>query len=94
MLAPEAERVPEVGRLFYERVVRPTHDALESFLRDQIDRGSLRAENPSLLANALMNLCLGGACRRVLWGMGGSGSFDDDAAFALEIFLRAYRTDI
>jgi len=87
----ESGRFPEVGRIFYDRSARYTHDALTRFFTQHIAAGRLRPEDPARMADMLTSLC---AARqtRLLWGLTPTqtASQDEDALLYTRTFLHAY----
>lgn len=89
----EAGRFPEVGRIFYDRAPRAARTLLGAFLTDAMARGQLRPDDGERAARALMTLCMAGCHQKLMIGIISEPSpemLDADAAFAVDIFLRAY----
>lgn len=93
LVAAEGARFPEVATIFFENAPRRTTGLLADYLRSAMASGQLRAADPEIAARALMTLNLSGCHQQILWGLIDSITdemIDDDAAFALDLFLRAY----
>ena len=91
LVASEAERFPEVGRIFHERAPRRTQVVLGRFLAEHMAAGHLRREDPESAARALTNLCLG-SHHQMLWGrpQPDADEIEAEAVFATDTFLRAF----
>jgi AcrR family transcriptional regulator len=91
LVASEAERFPEVGRIFHEQAPRRTKMVLGRFLAEHMAAGHLRREDPEMAARALTNLCLG-SHHQMLWGAPrpDAQEIEAEASFATETFLRAF----
>lgn len=89
----EANRFPEVGRIFHERAPRQTRLLLSAYLSDAMERGQLRRDDPLRAARVLVGLCMCGSHSDRLMGLPEAESEDAmaiDAEQAAKIFLRAY----
>jgi AcrR family transcriptional regulator len=93
LVVAEADRVPEMGRIFYDRAPRQTHMLLAAFLKGAMDRGQLRHEEPLQTAQLLTSLCLAGSQQKLLMGLIETASpeqIDADVNRATDVFMRAY----
>lgn len=89
------ERIPELGRRFYERGPKQGHEKLSAFLGRMVDKGLLDIADIELAAYQFTDLCLSGYYRQCLFGYhAGSPSRDQiekTVMAGVEVFLRAYR---
>ncbi len=76
LLSAEAERFPELGRLFYAAGPERTHARVAELLRRAMDSGVLRRADPQLGASFLIGLLKAGIHQRRLWNVG----LESDAA--------------
>jgi len=89
----EGGRFPELSRIFSELAPGNTRVLLAAFLERAMQRGQLRTADPLDAARALMSLCMAGTHHQLLMGQITSFGPEDverDAAFAVDLFLRAY----
>ncbi|MDB5720281.1 MAG: TetR/AcrR family transcriptional regulator [Alphaproteobacteria bacterium] len=93
IVAAEAGRFPELGRIFYERAPRQTQQRLAAFLDSAMQRGELRGANPLLAAQQLLALLQARLYTFRLWNVGEAVDLDSDVAAAVDTFLRAYAPD-
>lgn len=70
LVISEAERFPEVGRIFFECGPKETGQRLSEYLRRAMDRGLLREADPLLVAQQLLHLCQARSHMRCLWNVG------------------------
>lgn len=94
LVVGEAGRFPEVGRIFYERVLERVHAMLSRFIGRAMSQGDLREDDPAEAANVLVALCMAGVHQKLLVGLIDTVSVaqaEHLAASAVEKFLRAYR---
>lgn len=91
LVASEAERFPEVGRIFYERAPRRTQIMLSRFFAEHMAEGNLRRDEPERAALVLASLCLA-PHHQMLWGIPrpNAQEIEAEARFATEVFLRAF----
>ncbi|EQB18321.1 hypothetical protein RLDS_02630 [Sphingobium lactosutens DS20] len=92
----EGGRFPELARIFSELAPRNTRAVLAAFLENAMKRGLLRKADPLDAARALMSLCMAGTHHGLLMGQiidFDQDDIDRDAAFAVDLFLRAYAPD-
>jgi AcrR family transcriptional regulator len=91
IIAAEAGRFPELGRIFYERAPRQTQQRLAAFLADAMARGALREADPLLAAQQLLALLQARLYAFRLWNVGETVEPEAEVEAALDTFLRAYR---
>ena len=90
----EANRFPETGRIFDERVVGRTRSALTAYLAAVTARGVLRADEPRIAAQQLVALCLSGSHQALMMRLierVDPERIEADAGHTVATFLRAYR---
>lgn len=89
----EANRFPEVGRIFYERAPLQTRILLAEYLSTAMERGRLRRDDPFRAARELIGLCMCNSHSERLMGLRAAECEDTvaaDAEQATRVFLRAY----
>ncbi|MCB2075289.1 MAG: TetR/AcrR family transcriptional regulator [Novosphingobium sp.] len=93
LVISEANRFPEVGRVFYDRGPQATRQQLADYLSVAMEGGMLRKADCLRAAGQLIGLCLGGSHQRLLVGAIDRverGQLDEDIDRAMEIFMRGY----
>lgn len=91
LVVAESGRFPEVGRIFHEKAAGPVQDTLRDFFALHVANGRLIGEDPAILVETLMSLCIG-QHMRALWGLDQLTASEIDACanrFA-HIFLKTY----
>lgn len=93
LVVGEAGRFPEIGRIFYERVLQPVHHLLSRFIATAMERGDLRQDDPDEAANVLTALCTANCHQQLLTGI--IDQVSEERAWqlargAVEKFLRTY----
>ncbi len=68
LVVGETSRFPEIGKIFYARVLERTQSLLAGFLEDAMDHALLRQNDPLVAARQLMGLCMSGFYQQVLIG--------------------------
>lgn len=94
LVVGEAGRFPEMGRIFYERVLQRVHQPLSRFIAAAMERGELRRDDPSEAANVLTALCMADCHQQLVTGVIDRlppERVEKLAGGAVEKFLRAYR---
>ncbi len=89
----EANRFPETGRLFDERVSGRTRATLAGYLAQVMARGQLRRDDALLAAQQLVGLCLSGCHQSLMLRLieqVDSEKIEADATHAVAMFMRAY----
>lgn len=93
LVTGEANRCPETGRTFDERVMGRTRVTMVAYLEQMMARGALRRDDPLLAARQLLALCLADCHQslvvRVIEKIGPE-QIEADAAHAVGTFMRAY----
>lgn len=90
----EAERMPEIGRLVYERGTLALQELVASHLRRWDAEGALRIEDPRSAAVAFVALCQGDLVIRTRLGVLAQpveAQIRDTVDRAVSIFVRAHR---
>jgi len=90
----ESTRLPEIGRMVYERGTVAIRDAVASHLVYWNDAGALRVDDPPAAAHAFVALCQGDLSTRARLGVLEYPVEDQVRATvkrAVHVFLRAYR---
>lgn len=86
----EAERFPEIGRIFYEHAPKQTQERLAAYLSEAMRRGELREADP-LLAARQLTMLIQPSFMLQLWKVNvGRIDASSEAATAVDTFLRAY----
>jgi AcrR family transcriptional regulator len=93
MIAAEAERWPEIGRIYYESGPQRGREVLADFLRKASERGELKIKDPMQAAHHFVALCNGRfiyarACNAVPVPTAEEIEAEVDAAIA--VFFSAY----
>jgi TetR/AcrR family transcriptional repressor of mexJK operon len=93
LVIAESQRLPELGRVFYESGPRVVTDRMAQYLKALMDKGRLRRADPLVAAQQFKDLAISGAYLPRLWGVLGEltpEEADRQVACAVETFLRAY----
>jgi AcrR family transcriptional regulator len=92
LVAAEATRFPEVGRIFASRGPEPTLQLLAGYLATQIVAGHMHDEDPVRAAGTLVSLCTGRFHSRLVWGTITlqPGDIEAEAEHAARVFLKAF----
>ncbi|MCP8940794.1 TetR/AcrR family transcriptional regulator [Alsobacter sp. SYSU M60028] len=93
-----AERMPEVGRGFYERGPASTIRRIAAWLDERVAAGELAIPDSTLAAAQFLDLCQSGVIRPALFGVELADSerqavVDRVVDAAVAMFMRAYRRD-
>ena len=92
----EGGRVPEVGRILYERGPRRAKTMVADYLDRCIQEGSMRPCDTTVAASNLVALCTSGTHQSLLFNVIEEPTpelIQNDAKNAADVFLRAYGTD-
>lgn len=95
VVSMEAERFPELAAHFVEIGPMRGQEKLASYLKEQIKKGRLVKEDPSLMAEHLMSLITGGPVHWRVFGLGKCAMGKEQSRrleAAVKTFLRAYAT--
>jgi AcrR family transcriptional regulator len=91
-----ADRIPELGRRFYERGPKHGHDRLVAFLSKAVERDLLDIRDVTLAAYQLTELCLAGLARQRLFGFRPDAPTQEEveriASAGVDMFLKTYGT--
>lgn len=93
LIIAEGGRFPEMSKIFFELAPRNTRGLMANFLAGAMTRGQLRTADPNDAARALMSLCMAGTHQQLLMSQikePDPAQIERDAAFAVDIFMRAY----
>jgi AcrR family transcriptional regulator len=93
LVVGEANRFPEMGRIFYERAPRQTQELLAAFIGEAMDNGLLRRDDPLHAARQLTGLCMYGCHQQLLMAVvegASDAAIEADVERAMTAFLRAY----
>lgn len=90
IITGEAERFPEIGRIFYERGPQHTQLRLAAYLQEAMDRGELRRADPLQAARQLTILIQPVFMLRLWKVSNGRVDTSAEATAAVDAFLRAY----
>ncbi|HAF41567.1 MAG TPA: TetR/AcrR family transcriptional regulator [Sphingobium sp.] len=96
LIISEGGRFPELSQIFFELAPRNTRSMLADFLKGAMARGHLRQADAYNAARVLMALCMAGSHQQLLMAQikaPDPAQIELDAAFAVDIFLRAYTPD-
>jgi TetR/AcrR family transcriptional repressor of mexJK operon len=96
LIIGEADRFPELARIYYQRVPGHTVATLGSCFHELRERGLLQADDPALAASHFAWLILGQELNKAMFcGYGGpfsASELDHLADAAVRVFLAAYGT--
>jgi TetR/AcrR family transcriptional regulator, mexJK operon transcriptional repressor len=92
LVIAQAERFPEIGRLFYNHAPAINHATLAQFFSRQMEAGVIRADDPNDAARMLLDLCTAGYHDRVLYGIEAQNAAVErrEAARVVRQFMRCY----
>ncbi|OWK46459.1 TetR/AcrR family transcriptional regulator [Fimbriiglobus ruber] len=92
LVLSQAGRLPEVGRIFYDRAPAVNHAALTKYFAALMTAGVIREDDPEDAARMLLDMCTGGYHDLVLWGVGTVDATVErrEAARVVRQFLRCY----
>jgi len=89
----EAARFPELGHAFYEAGPKQAMHRVGEYFVTAIEAGELKREQPDLMAQYFLDLCLSGLQFRRLWNVTPAPTEEDiraNVARAVSIFLAAF----
>jgi AcrR family transcriptional regulator len=90
----ESERFPEIAATFYKAAIARTNRAIESWLRRQCERGSLRLDDPEVASGMLRGMMVMEPQRAVMLGQRAAPDAAEiarRARFAAHMFLNGCR---
>ncbi len=90
-----AERMPEVGRRFYENVIQLTVRRFAEYLAAQVCNGALAIEDCNLASSQFMQMCQATLFQAYIFQAKPpptAGEIDSVVDSAMRVFLAAYRT--
>lgn len=94
VVSMESSRFPELGKRFYELGPGRGVAYLAAFLAEQVERGRLLKEDPSMMAEHLISLITGGQIRWTVLGLFHRNKSAKEKQLhidaAVRVFLRAY----
>jgi TetR/AcrR family transcriptional regulator, mexJK operon transcriptional repressor len=92
LIVSQADRFPEIGRVFNDHAPAINHATVSDFFRRQMAAGVLRDDDPNEAARMLLDLCTAGYHDRVLYGVEGASRTVEkrEAARVVKQFLRCY----
>jgi AcrR family transcriptional regulator len=93
LVVGEANRFPEMGRIFYDRAPRQTQQLLAVFLADAMERGQIRRHDPLAAARQLIAMCMLGSHQHRLMSVideVSAEAIDAEVDGAMQTFMRAY----
>ncbi|MFZ6644619.1 TetR/AcrR family transcriptional regulator [Undibacterium sp. TJN25] len=95
LVISQAERFPEIGRLFYERAPAFNQAALTQFFSRHMEKGNIRPDDPSDASRMLLDMCTAGYHDRVLYGLEPQNKAIEqrEAARVVKQFLRCYASE-
>jgi AcrR family transcriptional regulator len=92
-----SERIPELGRRFYERGPRRGHEKIVGFLNKAVEKGFLAIPDVDLAAYQLSDLCLTKFYRQCLFAFRTTAPKPDEIDYVVrngvDVFLKAYGTE-
>jgi AcrR family transcriptional regulator len=96
MVMGAAEKFPRLGQAFYEAGPCQGIARLSAYFDRQVEAGRLSIEDTGVAAQHLLDLCVSGMLRRLLFSVGGSPTEDQiqtNVENALRVFFAAYGPD-
>ncbi len=93
MMIGEAARFPEIGQAFYEAGPQQGMRRVGQFMAEGIKSGDLRDEDPDMMAQYFLDLCLSDLHHRRLWNAKPDPTpeeIDANVARAVMIFMAAF----
>ena len=97
MIAAETGRFPELGRTFFESGPKQSVRRVGTYFAAQIDQGELRHEDPEMMAQYFIDLCLSGIHTRRVWNvvpMPLPEEIEAHVARAVSVFMAAFGAPI
>lgn len=94
LVVAEANRFPQLGRIFYDLAPVPTQQLLADYIASAMESGRLRPDDPLSAAQQLLAMCVFTSQQRLLIGVLQEMTpelIEADVGRAVPMFLRAYR---
>lgn len=94
LVVAEAGRFPELGDTYNRRALTAMGELLGQYLKQAMDKGQLRREEPISAARHLISLCLSGTHHAMLMGQAEHPTeelIEADVDRALNVFFSGYR---
>jgi AcrR family transcriptional regulator len=91
-----ADRMPEIGKVFFETGPSAGIQKLAAYLKTQTDAGVLKVDDPEVAAAQFMETCQGTLFKPVLFNFARAPSADRVAyniGIAVRVFMAAYRAN-
>lgn len=93
LVVGEANRFPEMGRIFFDHAPRLTQAVLADYLAAAMDKRQLRRDDPLCAAQNLSGLCMAGCHQRLMMGVideADAAMIEADVERAVPAFMRSY----
>jgi TetR/AcrR family transcriptional regulator, mexJK operon transcriptional repressor len=92
LIVSQADRFPEIGRVFHDHAPAINHATVAEFLKLQMAAGALGADDANEAARMLLDLCTAGYHDRVLYGVERTSKAVEkrEAARVVKQFMRCY----
>jgi len=92
-----SERIPELGRRFYERGPKRGHERFKEFLNGAVEQGLLDIADTDLAAYQFTELCLAGLFRQCMFAYRTETPKPDEIEYVaragVDMFLKTYGTE-
>lgn len=93
LVVGEANRFPEMGRIFFEHAPKLTQAMLADYLATATQKGQLCCDDPACAAQNLSGLCMAGCHQRLMMGVIEAATpelIEADVERAVSAFMQAY----
>jgi TetR/AcrR family transcriptional repressor of mexJK operon len=94
VISMEAQRFPELGKIFYESGPGRMAELLTTYLRQKVSEGALTIPHPRLAAEQFIDMVTGFIVRRAVLGIGDRATTREKnqrVHTAVDVFLKAYQ---
>jgi TetR/AcrR family transcriptional repressor of mexJK operon len=94
VISKEAQRFPELGKIYYEGGPGRMADLLTTYLRQKVSEGVLSIPHPKLAAEQFIDMVTGFIVRRAVLGIGDRATTrerNQRVHAAVDVFLKAYQ---
>jgi TetR/AcrR family transcriptional repressor of mexJK operon len=94
VVSMEAQRFPELGKIFYEGGPGRMADLLTTYLKQKVSEGALSIPHPKLAAEQFIDMVTGFLVRRAVLGIGDRATTREKnqrVHAAVDVFLKAYQ---